>query len=262
VVAGATPDLLADAAPVPIAWVGRRLADELHVRPADGAPGTEAQVVVAGHPLSVAGIIANSAGFTYVESSIVVSRPVALRALGGQGTNVRLIAHVRPGSARAVAQYAVRTLDPAGGLALVDQTPADGERLLGSVGGDLRRVGTALGLIVGLVGMVAVSNTLMMAVHHRLRELGLRSAIGWSRRRIALLVLTEAGIAGAAAGVIGASAGLGAAAAWCWRQEWTLVFPSLLPVVVTAAAIGASVVGGVIPALRAASISPFTAMRS
>ncbi|MFT4287399.1 ABC transporter permease [Nocardioides sp.] len=45
-------------------------------------------------------------------------------------------------------------------------------------------------------GVMAVANTLMLSVHQRLRELGLRSAMGWTRRRIGALVLTESGVAG------------------------------------------------------------------
>lgn len=262
VIAGASPDLLASAPGLPVAWVGADLADQLGVAPANAGPGADADVVVAGHPLSVAGIVANTAGFGYAENSIILSRQVAVDMLGGSGTNVRLVAHVRPGSARAVAGYAIRTVDPGGLMVLVDQTPPDGEHLVGTVGRDLRRVGTALGLIVGLVGMVAVSNTLMMAVHHRLRELGLRSAIGWSRPRIALLVLSESGVAGATAALLGTAAGLGVASVWCWSQDWTLVVAPLLPALATVAGLLASLLGGVVPALRAASLSPLAAMRS
>jgi len=150
----------------------------------------------------------------------------------------------------------------AGDLTLKNQTPPDGKKLLDAVGGDLRRVGIALGAIVGLVGMISVSNTLMMSVHHRMRELGLRSAIGWSRRKIALLVVIESGIAGAIAGILGSALGLGLASCWSWSQGWSPVVPTLLPAIVTLLGIWASFIGGVIPALRAASISPLSAMRS
>lgn len=259
---GASADLISLSARTPIVWVGKSLAKELGVAPAGGGGFTDAQIVVAGQPFSVAGIVANNTGFDYVDSSVVMSRAVALATLGGTGRNVRLVAHVRPGSAAAVATYAVRTVDPSGGLTLVDRTPADGEKLVGNVGGDLRRVGAALGGFVGLVGMIAIANTLMMSVHHRLRELGLRSAMGWSRRRIGLLVLTESGVAGLAAGILGSALGLAVAAAWCWLQGWAMVMPSTLPLFVILGGVAASLVGGLLPALRAATISPLTAMRS
>ncbi len=262
VVNGASADLLSDPRQTAIAWVGKDLSKKLGVGPVDGWMSTDPQIVVAGHSFSVAGIVANSGGFEYVENSVILSRAAAISTVGGNGRNVRLVAHVRPGSASAVARYTVRTVDPSSELTMVDKTPADGKKLLGDVGGDLRRVGAALGAFVGLVGMIAIANTLMMSVHHRLRELGLRSAMGWSRRRIGLLVLAESGIAGLVAGVLGTALGLAAAAGWCWFQGWTLIMPTFLPIVVLAGGVAASLVGGLLPALRAASISPLTAMRS
>jgi putative ABC transport system permease protein len=259
---GTDPGLLDADNPLPVAWLGERLAADLGVAPATGGTVADAQITLNGRPLSVAGVVSNSDGFGYVDNAVVVSRPTALTALGGEASNVRLIAHVRPGAAGAVARHMLDTADPLGALSLIDVTPPDGERLVGRVGADLRAIGAALGLFIGLVGMIAIANTLMMSVHQRRRELGLRSAIGWSRRRIGLLILTESGAAGLAAGLIGSGLGLLAAAAWCWSHGWTLVMEPALPYLVTAAGVLASLLGGAIPAARAASSSPMEAMRS
>lgn len=246
----------------PVVWIGRHLSERLGVGPAGTRAEVDTQVAVAGHVFGVAGIVSNRDGFEYVDDAVVMSRATALDTLGGLGKNIRVVAHVRPGSASAVAAFTVRVVDPGGGLALADVTPADGEQLVKNVGDDLRRVGAALGAFVGLVGMVAVANTLMMSVQQRMRELGLRSAMGWSRRRIGALVLTESALAGTASGVLGSALGLAAAAAWCWAHGWTLVMPVQLPLIVVLGGVAASVVGGVLPAWRAASVSPLEAMRS
>lgn len=261
VVSGASTEMLAVAPSSSVAWVGAGLASELGLSPA-GPGGTDAQVVVGGVSLSVAGIVENSAGFDYAEHAVIVGRHVAVDSFGEGAANVRLVAHVRPGSARAVAEYATRAVDPAGELRLRDVTPADGERLVSSVGGDLRLVGAALGAFVGLVGMIAIANTLMMSVHHRVRELGLRSAMGWSRSRIALLVLTESAVAGLLAGVLGSALGVAAAAVWCGLNGWTLVMLPTLPWLMTLLGVVASLAGAIVPAVRAASITPLEAMRS
>ncbi len=260
--AGADLALLGLSDPLPAAWLGRRLAADLGVAPTTGATVTDAQVVVDGVALSVAGVVADRGGFGYVDNAVVVSRGTALDAWGGSGQNVRLVARVRPGSATSVATYLRTAADPSARLNLEDVTPPDGEKLLGRVGADLRTIGAALGLFIGLVGMIAIANTLMMSVHQRRRELGLRSAIGWSRARIGGLILTESGAAGLVAGVLGSGCGLAAAAIWCWLNGWNLVMPPLLPFAVIAAGVAASLLGGAVPALRAASSSPMAAMRS
>ena len=263
ILAGAPTSLLAARGGLPVAWVGAALARRLAVGPASTfRTAEEAQVIVNGVPLGVAGVLASSSGFDYLSGAVVVSRPTAVAHLAMQDASVRLVAHTRPGSAAAVAAYLLATVDYDGGLLLRDVTPPDGETLVGRVGSDLRRVGLALALIVGLVGMLSVANTLMISVHNRTRELGLRSAIGWSRRRIGSLVLAESALAGAVAGFVGAALGSAAAAAWCWSHGWSLVLAPGALLMAVCGGLVASVIGGIAPAYRAASVSPLSAMRS
>jgi putative ABC transport system permease protein len=245
-----------DRLPASVVWLGRTLAARLGVRM--DRPQT---VSVAGRVYTVAGIAGNDSGFAYVNASVIMSSTLA-RAHYGPGATVRFLAHVRPGSARPVADYALAALDPTQQQRLGDVTAPDGQILVGRVSSDLRRIGLALGVLVGLIGMVAVANTLSMAVAQRSRELGLRAAMGWTPRRIGGLVLVESGIAGLVAAVIGCGLGLLAAFLWCLLQGWELiVLPTLGPLVVVAGTVS-SLLGGMIPARRAASISPLEAMRS
>lgn len=259
ITSGAPADALDDVRATGTAWLGERLAARLGL--AGPAPGT-AEVVVDGARFTVVGTVRNGGSFGYVSGSVLVSRPSAVAGLRTTGNNVRVMAKVRPGSAAVVADYMLAAVDPTRRLTLENVTPPDGEILLGNVGGDLRRVGAALGGFIGLVGMITVANTLSMSVHERRRELGLRSAMGWTRRRIGLLVLAESGLAGAVAGVLGSALGGAAAALWCRLHGWELVMPRGLPLLVVGGAVLASLAGGLLPAYRAASTSPLTAMRS
>jgi putative ABC transport system permease protein len=259
VVAGASPDDLATASG-PVAWVGEDLARDLGIISNDDLENT--QIVVRNITFHVVGLIANDTGFGYASYGVLISRRTAVATLGGVGENIRVIAHVRPGSASAVGDYMVAGLDPYRELALDDVTPPDGKILLSNVGSDLRRIGAALGAFMGLVGMITVANTLMMAVYQRRRELGLRSAIGWKRRQIGALVLTESTIAGIVASILGVGLGLGVATIWSQFQGWELILAPWLPFAAIAAGLTASLVGGAIPAYLAASTPPMTAMRS
>jgi putative ABC transport system permease protein len=127
---------------------------------------------------------------------------------------------------------------------------------------DLRTIGIALGGFVGFDGMIMVANTMSMTVSQRSRELGLRGALGASPGQIRSLILTESAIAGLVAAVIGA--GVGTAVAWGWAgiHDWLLIdSPWLAPALILAGT-AASILGGLIPAHHAATISPLTAMRS
>jgi putative ABC transport system permease protein len=86
--------------------------------------------------------------------------------------------------------------------------------------------------------------------------------MGWGRGRIGRLILAESGIAGLIAAIIGCGLGLLGAFLWCRVQGWELIVsPVLGPLVIVGGTLS-SLVGGLIPARRAASISPLEAMRS
>jgi putative ABC transport system permease protein len=237
-----------------LVWLGTDLASRLGI-----ARSEQQAVFIDGLPFTVAGVISATPGFGYLNTSAVTSGPSAARF--GFGETIRVIADVRPGSAEAVYGFAEVALDPEGRFELQNATPPDGEILQGNVAGDLRRIGLALGGFAALMGIVSVANTLMLTVAQRSREVGLRSALGWSRVEIAGLIMLEAALVGLLASLFGVALGLSLAGGWAWRQGWEPVIPDGLPVVVVLFGMVASVVGGIWPAWRAGSISPLTAMR-
>lgn len=237
------------------AWIGSDLAARLGLD-----SSVQQDILVNGRPVSLAGVIRDDSGFAYLNTSVVIARRDA--AGFSRGQSVRVVAHVRPGSAAAVGEYALVVLDPTGTEQLTDVTQPDGAVLLGNVTQDLRRIGLALGGAVGLLGIIGIANTLTSAVHQRTRELGLRSALGWTWRRLSALILLESAIAGALAGAIGCGLGTFAALGWCAAQHWQLIVDPTLPLLGVGGSLIASTAGGLLPAYRAGSTSPLVAMRS
>ena len=115
------------------------------------------------------------------------------------------------------------------------------------------------------VGGLSVINTMAMSVAERTREIGIRRAIGGSRRRIVRELVAEAGVIGLLGGLIGL--GLGAAVVVlvneAGRSSGTVLFD--LTAQTAAFAVGFStilgMVAGIIPAWTAARLDPVSALR-
>ncbi|GGU35278.1 FtsX-like permease family protein [Lentzea flava] len=127
-------------------------------------------------------------------------------------------------------------------------------------------VAIAVGLLflTMLISVVGVGSTTALSVLERTRESGLLRAIGLTRKELARLVTTEAGLYG----VVGALLGLAIGVPYAWLAiislgiDWPLqvpVFPiGVVVLVLTALTAGA----GLLPARRAARVSPVAALHS
>ncbi len=113
-----------------------------------------------------------------------------------------------------------------------------------------------------LVGGVGVMNIMLVSVTERRREIGLRKALGATRRAIQVQFLAEATVLGLAGGLCGV--GLGELGALILPR--IVGYPVSIPATATAAALVlAAVISigfGVYPAARAARLSPIDALRS
>lgn len=117
---------------------------------------------------------------------------------------------------------------------------------------------SSVGLMVGGIGVIAV---MVVSVTERTREIGIRKAIGASRRDILWQFLVEAMTLTTVGGVIGLIAG--ALISW-GVSSWTPV-PAVIPLWSIFAAIVAAgftgIVFGIFPAVRASRLDPVAALR-
>lgn len=122
----------------------------------------------------------------------------------------------------------------------------------------------AISFLAALVSGIGVTNTMLMSVFDRTREIGLLRAIGWSRLRIIAMVETEGAILAICGGLLGLPLGvlLIEASKLLIQLGWlsvTLDLPLYLRAVGFAALIG--LIGALYPAVRAAYLQPTEALR-
>jgi putative ABC transport system permease protein len=123
----------------------------------------------------------------------------------------------------------------------------------------------AVCVTVALMGTLGVVNAMAQNVHERRRELGALRAIGWGRRRIVGLILSEAGALSVCGALCGAGLGWLLLVLLSWLPGAQGAVRGELSLALVAMALIATpllgLAGGLIPAQRAAQLIPCEALR-
>ncbi|MGH2385718.1 MAG: ABC transporter permease, partial [Candidatus Limnocylindria bacterium] len=145
-------------------------------------------------------------------------------------------------------------------------TPAEVADQIGQASIVFNLIIVGASVIAVIVGGLSVINTMVMTVSERVREIGIKKAVGAPTGAILREFLVEATLLGAIGGIIGLSAGallvvvLNAQTAGSGTSVFLLTPMLLLRSFLFATMLGA--LAGIYPALRAARLDPVTALRS
>jgi putative ABC transport system permease protein len=144
-------------------------------------------------------------------------------------------------------------------------TSADFDQQVGSTTLIFNAIIVGVAVISLVVGGLSVINTMAMSVTERTREIGIKRAIGGSRRRIIRDLVAEAALIGLIGGVTGLA--LGAAVVTLvnevGRTSGTILFDLTLGTALFAVAFSTilGMVAGIVPAWNAARLDPVAALR-
>jgi putative ABC transport system permease protein len=119
-----------------------------------------------------------------------------------------------------------------------------------------------LGAIALLVGAIGVANIMVISVLERRSEIGLRRALGATKGQIRIQFLAEAILLSLVGGAVGVAIGAAATAIYARGHHELLVIPAEAWAGGLAAAIIIGAVAGLLPAIRAARLSPTRALWS
>jgi putative ABC transport system permease protein len=220
------------------------------------------QVWLGGRWFTVVGVLKPVALAPEIDRSALVGFPVAKSLLGFDGHPTQLYIRTNPSQVNAVRAVLPQTVDPAHPDQVNVSRPSDVLAAQAKAKGAYNGLFLALGAVALLVGGVGIANVMVISVLERRSEIGLRRALGATRRHVGEQFLSESLLLSAMGGLVGTVIGVAATAAYATSEHWSIVVPPLALYGGLGAALVIGAVAGLYPSLRAARLSPTDALRT
>jgi putative ABC transport system permease protein len=196
-----------------------------------------------------------------LDSTAFISLPVAERLFRVTPNPSEIYLRANVEHVPAVANLLAPTVDPQNASGVDVSRPSDALEARAAAKGQFTTLLLGLGAVALLVGAIGIANIMVISVLERRGEIGLRRALGATRRHVSLQFLTESALLAALGSVVGLGLGAGATEIYSIAQKEPFVVPLYALVAAPASGLVIGALAGLYPAGKAARLSPTEALR-
>lgn len=197
-----------------------------------------------------------------LDSTVFISLPVAERLFQVQPNPSEIYVRANQNNVISVSNLLAATADPQNSSGVSVSRPSDALQARAAAKGQFTTLLLGLGAVALLVGAIGIANIMVISVLERRGEIGLRRALGATRRQISVQFLTESALLAAIGGIVGLILGAGATEVYALTKHEPFVVPLYALVAAPVAGFAIGAVAGLYPAAKAARLSPTEALRA
>jgi putative ABC transport system permease protein len=242
----------------PTVVLGSVTARRLGISSALGRP----QVLIGSRYYLVVGVLKRLTLASDLDRAALVGLPWAQKEFGLEANPSTLYVRAHEGRVTQARALLPATSNPENPEQVEVSRPSDALEARAAAKGALTSLLLGLGAVALLVGGVGIANVMVISVLERRAEIGLRRALGATRRHISTQFLTESVLLSALGGLGGIALGALGVLISSTVQDQATVIPLVALMAGIGSALGIGALAGLYPSLRASRLPPTEALRT
>jgi putative ABC transport system permease protein len=224
--------------------------------------GGHVEVYLGNTWFQVVGIMRPALLDSTLDSTVFISLPVAGRIFQLQPNPSEIYVRANVNDVTPVSNLLAPTADPQNASGVDVSRPSDVLEARAAAKGQFTTLLLGLGAVALLVGAIGIANIMVISVLEWRGEIGLRRALGATRRHISSQFLAESALLAALGSLAGLALGAGATEVYAVAQNEPFVVPVYALIASPAAGLAIGALAGLYPAAKAARLSPTEALRA
>src|SRR6185437_13748274 len=211
---------------------------------------------------TVVGILKQVLLDSSLDSDVFIPLPVAERMFQTKPNPSEIYVRADVSAVNKVSGLLAATADPQQPDGVQVTRPSNALEARAAAKGQFTTLLLGLGAVALLVGAIGIANIMVISVLERRGEIGLRRALGATRRHVSLQFLTESALLAALGSLVGLGLGAGATEVYSIARNEPFVVPLYALIAAPASGLIIGALAGLYPAGKAARLSPTEALRA